>query len=127
FNHLTTTLSRAMGQSGTFGERLDATVEGYLAFLRNRPHISALILREVLDGQGPGHSLLLSAGDALLRQLEAWVRRQGSAARPEVPVRAAVLQVAFSALCFEAAGSLRPLWGRGDHTRTLARLLFLQE
>jgi hypothetical protein len=39
-----------------------------------------------------------------------------------------VLQIATEGLVRAAAGPLRtPLWGEGDHARTLAELLLLQE
>jgi hypothetical protein len=47
--------------------------------------------------------------------------------RRDLPVRAAVLHLAFAALCREAAPTLRaPLWGKTDQTRALARSLFLE-
>jgi hypothetical protein len=98
-------------------------------FLDAEPQLARLVLRELLDGHGPGHELLVRQLVPLLDVVERFVREHGGAAvRPDVPVRAAVLQVGSDALLRAAAGPLRqPLWGACDHSQTLARLLLLRD
>lgn len=129
FARLGEALRLAMARGGDFDERLDALVGGFLEFLAARPALPALLLREVLDGQGPGHRLLLSEVAPVLSVVERFVRAAGRGRlRARLPVRAAVMQLVSSALLRAAAGDLAgPLWGPKDMTRELARLLVLEE
>ncbi|MBX3466079.1 MAG: TetR/AcrR family transcriptional regulator [Planctomycetes bacterium] len=123
FARLGEALQAAMGVGGGFPARLDALVSGYLAFLATHPAFAALVLREVMDGKGPGRDLLAGEVAPLLDAVEAFVRAE----RPGAPARAAVLQVACAPLVRTAAGPLGPrLWGDGpDDTPALARALLL--
>ncbi|MCO5171877.1 MAG: TetR/AcrR family transcriptional regulator [Planctomycetes bacterium] len=123
FAHLGEALQRAMASGGGFAAQLDAMIAGYLDFLAGRPAFAALVLRDVIDGRGPGRELLLGEVAPLLDRVEAFVR----AGRPDVPVRAAILQVACAPLVRAAAGPAGArLWGEGpDATAALARALLL--
>lgn len=129
FGRLRQALLGAMTASGSFAERLDATVARYAEFLDAEPQLARIVLRELLDGRGPGHQILLRQVVPLLDVLERFIHEHGGdAVRPDVPVRAAVLQVGSAALLRAAAGSLRePLWGAHDHAKRLARLLLLRD
>jgi AcrR family transcriptional regulator len=109
--------------------RLHRTVVRYVKFLDAEPQLARIVLRELLEEQGPGRAIVLRQVVPLLDVIERFVRQQGEhEVRPDVPVRAAVLQVGASALMRAAAGSLRePLWGAEDHSTQLARLLLLRE
>ena len=63
----------------------------------------------------------------LVEIVEVFLRREGRASdRPELPIRAALMQVASDILLRAAAGPLRePLWGPRDEAATLARILLL--
>lgn len=124
FAQLGEALARAMALEGSFAARIDALVRGYLEFLQSHPHFAPLMLREMLDGRGPGRELLLAQVVPLLDQLEAFIAAQGAR---DVPLRGVILQVATAALVREACGPLKqPLWGEGEPFPALARALLLQ-
>ncbi|MBS2026963.1 MAG: TetR/AcrR family transcriptional regulator [Deltaproteobacteria bacterium] len=109
-------------------ERIDALVNGYLRFIHANPAVARLVLREVVDGKGPGRALMLREAVPVLELIEGFLRRSAKGAlRPGVPLRQAVLAVAFSAMVRAAAEELRdPLFGPKDHTPTLARMVLLR-
>lgn len=111
----------------TFVERFDELVKRCVAFFDDRPDIARLILRELLDGHGPGRSLLLDAGVPILLRVEKFVREDGeNITRRDVPVRQALLQIFSGIIVRAGSGPLRePLWGKSDKTRALARAIFM--
>lgn len=129
FGRLRAALLESMTAEGDFAARLERTVVRYVEFLDAEPQLARIVLRELLDGHGPGRHILLRQLVPLLDVLERFVREHGAGVvRPNVPVRAAVLQVGSDALLRAAAGSLRqPLWGDHDCSHTLARLLLLRD
>lgn len=129
FGRLREALTEAMGTRGDFVTRLERTVARYVAFLDAEPSLARIVLRELLDGQGPGRAILLRQVVPLLDVVERFVRQQGKdALAPGVPVRALVLQLGTNALMRAAAGDLRePLWGTVDHSTRIARLLLLRD
>lgn len=129
FERLRDALVESMTAEGDFRTRLERTVARYVEFLDAEPQLARLVLRELLDEHGPGREILMRQVVPLLDVLERFIREHGSGiVRPDVPVRAAVLQVGSDALMRAAAGSLRqPLWGARDCSHTLARLLLLRD
>ena len=129
FADLAAALVAGMDAPGGFAERLEATERAWLGFLDARPGFAALLLREILDGQGPGRELLLELMVPMLDGVERFIDEQGRAeVRVGIPVRALLLQVASSALVRSAAGPLRdPIWGPGAAAPVLARRLFLRD
>lgn len=129
FGRLQKILVESMSAEGPFEARLDETVRRYVEYLEAEPQLAQLILREVLDGQGPGRTLLVQQLVPLLDILTCFIRERGAdVVRPEVPIRAAVVQVGSDALLRAAAGPLRePLWGPTIESQRLARLLLLRE
>ncbi len=129
FERLAVALQRSIVAPGEFVDRVRATLRSYLEFLASEPEVARIVLRELVAGTGPGAEILLHQVAPLVDLVERFVRTQGrGAVRPGLPVRAAVLQIATDGLVRAAAGPLRtPLWGEGDHARTLAELLLLQE
>lgn len=129
FGRLGHALTEAMTAEGDFPTRLDRTVVRYVEFLDAEPWLARIVLRELLDEQGPGRAILLRQLVPLLSGIEGLVARLGAeVVRPDVSVRAAMLQIGATALVRAAAGSLRePLWGTTDHSQHLARLLLLRD
>ena len=128
FEDLGAAIREGLAIEGGFGTKLDAVLTNFVRFLESRPTAARLVLREVLDGRGPGHDLLLSAGVPLLRLVERFIRDKGREVVPrDVPVEDALLQlVAGSFVKAAATGSLRSeLWGPIDRTPAIARVLFL--
>ncbi len=128
FAALREVLASAIGGAGSFEERLDRAVERPLAFIQERPSLARLLLWELVEARGPGHALLVAEIPPLLDFVERFVRKEGNGrVRPNVPVRAAILQLSASALVRNAAGSQgEPIFGKVDHTLALAHLLFLE-
>lgn len=128
FARLGLALSEAMGRGDSFEERLDALVARFLEFLGQHPALPPLLLRELVDGRGPGHDLLLREVKPVLDRVEAFVKQHGKGrVRARLPVRGAVMQVVSGALMRASAGDLaEPLWGP-EKTRALARLLVLED
>ena len=99
------------------------------ALLADNPAHAQILVRELVDAQGPGRDILLGEVVPLLDVLERFLRVEGLALlRPGLPVRAAILQVASAIILRSASGALQqPLWGPIDHARALARLLLFKE
>lgn len=119
-------VSLTTAQDIEFVDRLQLLIAAYTTFLDRRPSAAPLILRELIDGQGPGRDILLNSVDPMLLKIERFLRDVGPEKLPEnFPVRQAILQIASGALVRKAAGPLRiPLWGEEDHTAHLVQRLF---
>lgn len=128
FARLGAALTGAIEMEGDFRTRFDAVVERYLAFIDGNPELVRLILRELLDGRGPGHQVLLTAGLPILDRIERFVRVDGRGlVRKTLPLRAALLDIVSGAVVRTASGPLRePLWGKTDRTLELAHSLFFE-
>ncbi len=129
FERLRGALSEAMGGEGDFPARLHRTLARYIEFVDTEPQLARIVMRELLDEQGPGRRIVLREVVPLLDVVERFVEQHGARdLRPDVPVRPALLQISSSVLLRAAAGSLRePLWGQHDHAQHLARLLLLRD
>lgn len=129
FGALQAALSDALASTEDLGARLTALERAFVAFVDRNPDFAALLLREVLDGQGPGREILLEAAVPLLDRLDGFLVEHGKdRLRPGVPRRAMLLQVATHALVRAASGPLRgPLWGEPVEETTLAISLLAHE
>jgi len=129
FGRMREALVATLQAEGDFPTRLDRTVGRYVEFLDAQPELARIVLRELLDEHGPGRAILLRQVVPLLDVLERFVQEYGAdQLRPDVPVRAALLQIGTSVLMRAASGSLRePLWGTPCHTTSLARALLLRD
>lgn len=138
FDSLGAELLRSMALLGQFEARLEALVGAFAQFLDARPTLAPIIVRELIDdpqhddeagrrGGGPGRAIMLDEVAPLLDTVENFIRSAGTGRlRPNLPVRAAIVQIAGDLLLRSAAGNLRtPLWGSGDHAKLLARTLFV--
>lgn len=127
FARLTAALLPVLALPGGFDLRMEALVQAFTRFLEREPAFAPLLIREVMDGEGPGRELILAGVVPILRQVEralrAWSTGTGTLP-PAFPIRQALLTIAAAALLRASAGPLRePLWGRGDALPELARRL----
>ncbi len=129
FARLGEALEAAMQTQGSYRRRFDAVFERYLGFLESEPDLVRLVLRELLDGRGPGQEVLLTAGLPILARIERFVRDEGRGiVRAGLPIRAALLEVVSAAFVRCASGPLRvPLWGKTDRTLDIVHALFFDE
>lgn len=120
------TLQEAMGAGEDFDTQVDALVQGFLDFLKVRPSAARVVLREIMDDEGPGQALLLEVGVPLLELVERFLRDRGADRLPaHLPIRGALLQVMSSAFVKASSGRLEDaLWGDADPHLTLTRHLF---
>ncbi|MDG1481492.1 MAG: TetR/AcrR family transcriptional regulator [Myxococcota bacterium] len=111
---------------GTFDERLLGLMQCWLDFISNRPAFAPMLLRGILDGQGPVREHLNRELVPLLDWVEAWVSTAGAGRIPDgIPLRAALLQLGSNALVRAASGPLRDtLWGE-PMTLELTRMLLM--
>ena len=83
------------------------------------------MLREFLDGRGPGRRLFQKEIVPVIDAVEAFTEREGPGL---VPAREAIMQAAAGILLRAAAGPLRrSFWGSEDRTVELARKMFAGE
>jgi AcrR family transcriptional regulator len=126
FDQLRTRFARTVRQPGSFDERMLALMQSWLDFIEERPAFAPMVIRGILDGQGPVAQRLNDELAPLLDWVEAWLSSAGAGRIPQgVPIRAAILQLASDALLRAAAGPLQePLWGE-PKTLALARKLLV--
>jgi AcrR family transcriptional regulator len=92
-------LQAAMVVDRPFDEVLDALVAAWGGYLAAHPHHAQILVREVLQPDGPGNEVLSEQLPALLHTVVAFASAAGGEAlRADVPVKAAILQIASSAL-----------------------------
>lgn len=117
-------LAHALVAPGDFDARVDRAVDLFTGFLDDHPQMARIILREVVDGRGPGREILLAAARPVLDQVERFARAEGRpTAAGGMPVRAALTSAVSAVLVRRAAGpSLAPLWGDNEeYARSLTR------
>jgi AcrR family transcriptional regulator len=126
FKDMTRDFGHVMLSSGTFSERLVALFERYIAFVRGRPAFARIVLREIVDGQGPARDLLRDQLVPLLDLVEGFLSANRSGVVPQdLPVRAVILQLGANELLRTAAGDLEePLWRDAPGTRALLQRYF---
>jgi AcrR family transcriptional regulator len=136
FDSLGAALLGSLERGDTLEARIDAVVQTFVEFLEQRPSLAPIIVREIITAPDPerpegaqGRTILLERVVPLLGMIEQVLHRDaGGRLRDDVPVRAALVEIAGGLLLRSAAGSLRiPLWGEGDHARAIARHLFLRD
>ena len=110
----------------TIPEIVDGVVVAYLRFLETHPHISGIVIRELLGKGGRGKEVVIERLVPVLDWLEALHISIGKEVMPvDFPIRAAVLQLGSDAMFQSATGELRDqLWGKETRTRELAQIIF---
>ena len=98
-------------------------VEVFLDFLEARPAWAPMVLRGIVDGQGPVRELFEQELVPLLDLIEQYVQ---PGAPEGVPVRSALLQIGSNAMLRASAGPLRETVWRDDATLALARRLLVR-
>lgn len=129
FSDLGDALRAAMLASGSFEERLLETAEQYAQFLADHEHVARIVLRELLDsnGPGPGTDILMTQVSPLVDAVEAFVSSVGDDVIAEgAPIRARVMCIASTLIMRGSAQVRDALWGPEHHARALARALFLR-
>lgn len=129
FARLGAALMTVMSRRLDFAARVDSMVDTYASFLADNPAHAQILVRELVDARGPGREILLGEVVPLLDLVERFLLLEGrDLLRPDLPVRAAILQVASAIILRSASGALQePLWGPIDQSRVLARLLLFKE
>lgn len=109
-----------------YAEKVVRAVEGFVEFIEARPSIARLLLRDVIDGRGPGHRMILEAGVPVLLAIESFIRRNGGERVRAFPIRQGLLQIVCAVLVRTATPGLRgALWGPKDESRQLALAMFV--
>ncbi len=130
FARLGLALAEAMQAQGSFEARLLDTADRYAAFLAGHRPIARIVLRELLDGDGPGpeSAILMNQVAPLVDAVERFVEDHGKDdLSPGAPVRARVMCIASTLIMRAAAsGVLDVLWGSEHHARSLTRALLLR-
>lgn len=127
FRRLGAFLNERMAERTDFEGRFEALVAGFVGFVEENEHFAKLVVRELLDGRGPGRMILLTTAVPILDEIEGFFRAEANGTVPrDLPLRSAILFVASDTLLRRASGDLGPqLWGEGGHAYALARRLFL--
>ena len=126
FMSLLAALSAAIEQTDVDNARITALMDTLLQFLDDRPAFSPIVLREMIDGAGPGRTLMTDQVVPVLDQVEAWLRASVEDRAPaDFDVRGAIVQVTINALVRDSSGPLRgPIWGEAPPQHTLLNRLF---
>jgi AcrR family transcriptional regulator len=122
-------LAERMSSHDGFEPRFEALVAGFVTFVEENESFAKLVVRELLDGRGPGRMILLHSAVPMLDEIEGFFRAEAGENVPrDLPLRSAILFVASDTLLRRASGDLGPqLWGETGHAYSLARRLFLAE
>lgn len=95
-------------------DTIDALFAAWVGFVDERPAFAPIVLRGIIDGQGPVRTQLQERLVPLLDDVEGWIRAAG-VSPGRLSVRAALLQIGSDTLVRASAGSLRgALWGEED-------------
>jgi len=127
FESLMTSLATAIEDVGDYDARVPALMDALIDFIEARPAFSPIVLREMVDGTGPGRELLIEVVVPVLDQVEEWLNHAAGKRAPEgFDFRGAIVQMTINAMVRAASGPLRePIWGRPTDRTLLRRLFFL--
>lgn len=129
FDDLGAALVEVMDSDEDFLERVHGLVDTFVDFLDARPSLAPVLMRQMLDGQGPGRNILMKRVVPLLDVIERFLRVEGRGyVRPDLPLRSALMHVVANVIMRAASGDLRgPLWGEDDAPWPLTRALLFEE
>ena len=115
-------------RKGEFREQVDNLVEALVDFVQKNPSFAPIVLREIIDGNGPAREILIHEMSPLLQVVETWLLQQGKGQIPsEVSVRHVILQIASDTLLYGAAGALQePMWGKRITPKEMARRMLIK-
>lgn len=124
FATLGAAVAEALSVEGSFEARIEDAAETFVAFLDANPEVPSILLRETVDGRGPGREILIEAAVPVLDAVCAFAAAHGrGVVGAGVPIRVALMHLTSSLLFRAASGPLiEPLWGSTDHyARAMAR------
>ena len=126
FDALKQNLLEAM-KPASFEEQVLLLSDAFLTFVQKRPSFAPLVLRDIIDGQGPSQEILATEIGPVLSLVEQWLTAEGQSKLGEdFPVRAAIMQICVGAMLYSSSGPLQnPLWNGDGATRELASQIFL--
>jgi len=126
FEDLGNQLSGVMSAPLPFRDRVVGMAVALQRFLASHPTHGPILVRELVN-EGPGQQILVEQVAPLLDVVTTFLVDQGAdVLRPELPVRAAVLQVVSSLLLHAAAPARDQLWGEPVPIEPLVRTLFFR-
>lgn len=127
FERLTALLVAPMAADLPFEARLEALVVAYAGYFRENPDHARIIIREMLELDGPGTAILRTEIAPLLDTVLVFLAQEGKGiVRPDVPLRAAVMSVAADVMLQNASGALGPaMWGERSVAMSWALTRFL--
>lgn len=132
FGRLTEVMTAPMALDAPFEARLEALVRAYAGYFAEHPDHARIVVREMLEADGPGTAILRTEIAPLLDVVLAFLAREGGDAvfpgYGEGGLRSVVMQIAADVMLQNAVGTLGPMmWGERSIERTwqLARRLVL--
>jgi AcrR family transcriptional regulator len=129
FAVLMQTLAEAVAETESYEERVLGLMQAFVDHCQERPAFPPMLLREIIDGTGPGREILLGGVVPVIDQVESWLRDAAGSRAPEgFNFRGAIIQVTSDALVRESSGPLRlPIWGPVEDMSLVSRLFFVDE
>lgn len=123
FARLGEVLMSAMSAEAAFSQRIEAVMEGFASFMESSPDLARLLVREIVERDGPGRAMLLERAVPLLDAVERFVVEEGGLR--DVPVRAILMMVVSDVLLKVSAGDeLRgAVWGKEDGAVAVLRAM----
>ena len=114
-------------RAGDFQKQVENLTSAFEDFVNTNDAFAPIVLREIIDGEGPAREILLTEMAPLLSIVETWLTQQGKGVIPEgISVRYAILQIATNALVYAAARDLaEPLWGKENSSLAVSKRIFL--
>ena len=113
---------------GEFTEQVNNLVCGLEEYVQSNPAFAPIVLREIINGNGPARDILINEMDPLLSVVELWLKQQGGDNIPkDISVRYAVLNTAINILFYAASKDLAPImWGKINSSKETAQRLFIR-
>ena len=77
FESLRKDLQAVLAESGSYEERVIGLMTAYLKFIEQRPAFAPIVLREIMDGQGPVRQIIGEQLVPILDQITQWIELEG--------------------------------------------------
>ena len=129
FDHLLGVFQGAVVQTDSFESIVLGLTQAYLDFANDYPSVSVLVLKELTGPSTQGEHIIRTKFVPVLDWVENFLIEAGQdVMRPGIPVRFVLMQVSVQVMIRSAMGELaEPMWGEGDPTIELSRILFLKD